>query len=118
MSLAWGSWPGGPGIRAKDFTGDGTGSGGGRGATGSVVIRGSCRCCRISFVYSSSFFCGVGRAAARCALTSPEAEDTTTAIPIAANRDFIWRLQWISGWDGRVGAAASMTTTEIGREKV
>src|SRR5215831_7749952 len=70
MSFAYVSSPGVPGMRPKNFSGDGTLSDAGMWSTSSVVMRGSCRCCRISFVYSSSCFCGVVAGAAANANTA------------------------------------------------
>ena len=47
-------------------------------STSSVVIRGSCRYCLISFVYSSSFRCGDWTAAPRWVCAGDETTNTPT----------------------------------------
>src|SRR5258708_22429291 len=58
MSLAYVSSPGLPGMRPRNFSGDGTDADAGMWSTSSVVTRESVRYSLISFVYSSSCFCG------------------------------------------------------------
>src|SRR5579872_2298447 len=102
MSSAYVSSPGVPGIRPRNFNGDGTLSEAGMWSTSSVVTRGSCKYCLINFVYSSSSFCGaaaavLAAAALLCLLcanmgaaTSEIAsEKTSVGVPGFVQRDVI-----------------------------
>src|SRR5215472_4663921 len=95
MSFAYVSSPGLPGIRPRNFSGEGTVSDAGMWSTSSVVMRGSCRYSLMSLVYSSSIFCGAaadGAAAAAlpflpCPLADgAETRASASRLPPKANR--------------------------------
>src|ERR1017187_2493755 len=63
-------------MRPKNFSGLCTVSEAGMWSTNSVVIRGSCKYCLISFVYSSSCFCGPAAAGFFALLPCAKSRDT------------------------------------------
>src|SRR4051812_32052483 len=107
-------------MRPRNFKGEGTVSDAGMWSTSSVVRRGSCRYSLMSFVYSSSTFCGCGAAAVAAGLPfflCAEAGETERASAASAHTKrhcisdtnsamSLWMSTWLS-WTNELLAQGS-----------